>query len=370
MQAADSMIWLPGDGQAVFGPPRQILAEADVTPPLAALARKLHWPEVPLSVREARRKLDDAYIGDTDASEHRLPCATTAETARWAVERRSGSAATPRNSLALAPRNDGTGNAISTPTISVQKLRVTYGSVLAVNDVSFELHPGEITALMGRNGSGKSSLMWALQGATASTGAIEIDGSDPRQVSERRARELVSLVPQTPGDLLYLPTVAEECAQADKESEVPAGTTTALLHRLGLELPPDRDPRDLSEGQRLALVLAIQLAATPKVVLLDEPTRGLDYAMKDHLTKILAQLAAQGTAILVSTHDVEFAAQCADRVIVLADGDIVADGPTTEVLTSSPAFSPQVAKVFWPSPLLTVADLSCTLDDELVGADS
>ena len=135
------------------------------------------------------------------------------------------------------------------------------------------------------------------------------------------------------------------------------GNASQILARLGSDLDPDTDPRDLSEGQRLSLVLAIQLASAPEAVLLDEPTRGLDYAMKDRLRTILRQLAADGACVVVSTHDVEFAAAASDRTVVLADGDVISDGSTRAVCTSSPAFSPQVAKVFWPSALLTVDDV-------------
>ena len=102
-------------------------------------------------------------------------------------------------------------------------------------------------------------------------------------------------------------------------------------------------PRDLSAGQRLAVVLAIQLAAEPRVVLLDEPTRGLDYAAKRHLAAILRDLAGAGHAVLLSTHDVEFVATVADRVIVMANGELVADGAADAILVASPAFAPQVA---------------------------
>ena len=114
-------------------------------------------------------------------------------------------------------------------------------------------------------------------------------------------------------------------------------------------------PRDLSEGQRLALVLAIQLAAAARVLLLDEPTRGLDYPAKHALTHARCdELAADGHSVVIATHDVEFVAAAADRVVVMAEGEIVADGPTTDVLVASPAFAPQVAKILAPLPCLTV----------------
>ena len=148
--------------------------------------------------------------------------------------------------------------------------------------------------------------------------------------------------------------MAAECGQADRESGADPGGCRRLLDRLLPGIDAAAHPRDLSEGQRLALVLAIQLAAAPAVLLLDEPTRGLDYPAKRHLAAVLRELAGTGHAVAVATHDVEFVAQVADRVVVLADGEVVADGATAEVVVSSPAFAPQVAKVLAPLPWLTV----------------
>jgi energy-coupling factor transport system ATP-binding protein len=235
---------------------------------------------------------------------------------------------------------------------------VRYGAVAAVRDVDIELRAGEIVALMGRNGAGKSSLLWALQGTGARQGGrVDIGGRDPADLAPAEARTLVGLVPHTPSDLLYLDSVAEELAQADAESSTAAGHSRVTLDRLAPGIPDDAHPRDLSEGQRLALVLAVQLAATPRVVLLDEPTRGLDYRAKHELGAILRALAAAGHAIAVSTHDVEFVAGAAHRVVVMAEGEIVADGPTATVIVASPAFAPQVAKILAPLSWLTVEQL-------------
>ena len=120
-------------------------------------------------------------------------------------------------------------------------------------------------------------------------------------------------------------------------------------------------PRDLSEGQRLGLVLAVQLVRAPRVVLLDEPTRGLDTLAKARLSALLRELAGEGRVVIVSTHDVEFVAITADRVLVLAEGDLVADGPTAEVVVASPAFAPQIAKVLHPDAWLTVEQVEQAL---------
>jgi energy-coupling factor transport system ATP-binding protein len=168
-------------------------------------------------------------------------------------------------------------------------------------------------------------------------------------------------VPQRPADLLYGDTVADECRLADRESGAQPGTAAALLERIAGPVDAAAHPSDLSEGQRLALALAVVLSSAPPLLLLDEPTRGLDYAAKARLAAALGELARGGTGLVLATHDVELAAEISDRTVVLAEGEIVADGPSREVVTSSPVFAPQVAKVLAPLPYLTVSDVARTL---------
>lgn len=323
MQWADSVLDLPGDGTVRTGPARQILRSLPDPPPLVALARRLGWADTPLSVREARRRV------------------STPPTIAAAPSLTAAHVSLPGGSVVARVAN----------------LQVRYGAVTAVAGVDLELQAGQSVALMGRNGSGKSSLAWALQGAVPSSGMVEVGGEDPRRVPDDRARQLVSLVPQDPSDLLYLPSVAMECTQADDESGVASGTTVGILRDLGLELDPTRNPRDLSEGQRLGLVLAIQLAARPTVVCLDEPTRGLDQRSKDLLTSMIRDLSESGMAVLIATHDVEFAVCATNRTVVMSQGEIIADGPTRMICCSSPVFSPQLARVFHPADVVTPDDL-------------
>ncbi len=339
VQYADSVLCLAGDGTAVLDAPARALATSEIAPPVVHLGRLAGWHPLPLSVRDARRA----------AGPLRARLTTT----------------TPPTNVSEAPRphaGPGPSETDEGWLLQARGIVVRYGDVLAVRDVHLALEPGEIVAVMGRNGSGKSSLLWALHGAgPRQGGAVAIDGIDPGSAPRSRARQLVGLVPQTPSDLLYLATVDEECAQADRESDVAPGTCRALLDRIVPDLDGSHHPRDLSEGERLGLVLAVQLTTSPRLVLLDEPTRGLDYLAKDRLASVLQDLADSGSAIIVSTHDVEFAAVVAHRVVVLADGEVVADGPTAAVVASSAAFAPQVAKVLHPLPWLTVADVAAAL---------
>ena len=329
-QYADLVVLVPGDASASLGSPADQLARSAIAPPVVDLGRVAGWDPLPLSVRDARRLAGPLRE-------------------RLAAVAPSG----PGHRVPAAP---------GPVALTASQVRVRYGTVVAVRDVDLEVRRGEVVALMGRNGSGKSSLLWALQGAGRRAGGmVSVDGADPGSAVAEHARRLVGLVPQTPTDLLYLTTVHDECTQADGDAAAPAGTCRALLDRLVEGIDAGVHPHDLSEGQRLALVLAVQLTAAPPVVLLDEPTRGLDYLAKRRFGTVLRELAADGRAVVVSTHDVEFVATVADRVVVLAEGEVVADGPTDAVVVSSPAFAPQVAKIMAPERWLHVDEVARAL---------
>ena len=303
---ADRMVLLTGDGTIRVGSPVEILPGSPVVPPITELGRALGWDPLPVTVRDARRLARGLELGEPPAS--------------------------------VEP-------AYPEPVLVGTDLTVVRGSTVAVRELGIELRPGSVTALMGRNGSGKSTLLWTLQGTRARrAGRVLVAGSDPADAPAARRRELVGLVPQTASDLLYLETVADECDAADGGT----GEARKLLDRLVPGVPGDAHPRDLSEGQRLALALAVVLVGSPPVLLLDEPTRGLDYPAKHELAAVLRSLADDGHAVLVATHDVEFAAGAADTVVVLAEGEVVSSGPTREVLAASPAFAPQVTKILGP----------------------
>ncbi|MGW2398000.1 ABC transporter ATP-binding protein [Kitasatospora sp. NPDC001664] len=335
VQYADRVLHLPGDGTVRYGAPAEVFEETEIAPPVVELGRLAGWRPLPLSVRDARRA------------------------AAPLRERLTG--------LPVPPVRERPGG--GEPVLTADQVVVTHGRVVAVREASLELRSGEVTALMGRNGSGKSSLLWALQGSGPRQGGtvrVIRDGAgpaDPKKVSAAEARRLVGLVPQTPTDLLYLETVAQELDQADRDAarDHEGPTARQILDRLTPGIPDRSHPRDLSEGQKLALVLAIQLVAAPPVVLLDEPTRGLDYRAKAALTTIVGQLASEGRAVVVCTHDVEFVAASADRVLVMAEGEIVADGPTDEVIVASPTFAPQTAKVLAPLRYLTTGQVARAL---------
>jgi energy-coupling factor transport system ATP-binding protein len=320
IQYADRVVHVDDDGRVNDTTPIAAMQSSVVAPPVVELGRLVQWAPLPLSVRDARRAAD-----------------------------------TLRAQLATMPTPLERPPAVGEPVVSVHNLQANYDDLVALRGIDLVVRPGEIVALMGRNGAGKSTLLAQLVGLHRPlAGQVIVAGHDPYRRNGADLVRDVGLVPQEPADLFWADTVEDECAGA-------GASARALLDRLAPGISGRTHPRDLSEGQRLALALALVVASGPPVLLLDEPTRGLDYPGKARLVQVLRELAAQGTAVILATHDVELAAEVSHRTVVLADGEIVADGPTRDVVTASPAFAPQIAKILAPLPWLTVAQVRTSL---------
>ena len=303
----DSVIEIGADGQTRIGKPEEILKTSKIAPPIVKLARALKLPGISLSVRDLRKETEDFRSAGREIVK-----------------------AQPKTGALL---------------LETKELSVSYEQKLALKPINFKISAGEILALMGRNGAGKSSLIKAL------LGVISYQGKVNKKIGK------IGYIPQDANDLLYHQSVAAECQQTDKENSLPSGSTAQLLKELAPTVNESAHPRDLSEGQRLALVLAIVLAPKPELLILDEPTRGLDYESKSLLTKLLTNRAANGAAVLISTHDVELVAELATRIAILAEGELVTDGSAVDVLLASPSFAPQVTKVMSPRKWLTINDV-------------
>ncbi|MUT91536.1 ABC transporter ATP-binding protein [Streptomyces sp. Z38] len=348
VQYADQVVLLPGPGERPWmGAPADVMAASPVCPPVVELGRLAGWSPLPLTVRDARRRA--------------APLREHLEGRRPEPDTAAARTAAPARRLFGRAKKENTG--APEPVAQARSLAVRRDRVQALARVDLTVSPGETVALMGRNGAGKSTLLGALVGLVApSSGSVRTGGAVPHRTRPRDLVRKVGLVPQEPRDLLYADTVAAECAAADRDAEAEPGTCRALLGELLPSVADDMHPRDLSEGQRLTLALAVVLTARPPLLLLDEPTRGLDYAAKARLTAILRRLAADGHAIVMATHDVELAAELAHRVVLLAEGEVIADGPSAEVVVASPAFAPQVAKILAPQPWLTVGQVKEALE--------
>jgi energy-coupling factor transport system ATP-binding protein len=228
------------------------------------------------------------------------------------------------------------------PALSTRDLWVELARTDAPHDVlrgiDLALNRGERVALMGRNGAGKSTLLKTAAGLIDPVrGKIEVPGG-------------IALLTQNPSDYLVRERVGDE---------LPGEDGMAALRVVGLEHAVDADPRDLSGGERQRLALAIALAGQmegeqlPGLIALDEPTRGMDRGRKNELVDLIEGLAARGAGVVVATHDVEFAAEFAERVVLLGAGVVIADGPANEVLSGGWYFATEVARVLDLSGVVT-----------------
>ena len=240
--------------------------------------------------------------------------------------------------------------------IAATDVEVRMSGRLLLRNIDLNASAGEVVALMGRNGSGKTTLLRTLFGfikpdrGQVITAGLDMNRHHPAELGARAA-----YMPQRSSAVLFNETVRHEIAftSSHRDGNSPIEW---LVEALGVDEIIDCDPRDLSEGQRLRAGLATVLTGDPRVILLDEPTRGMDGYQKHQLGVVITELRSRGACIVLATHDVELAAGLADRVVLLGHGEIIADGPPREVLSGSMAFSTQINRLFG-SGYLTLADI-------------
>lgn len=324
-QYADQICYLRARGEPpLIGEPRAVLRDVALVPPLVELGRRLDWQPLPLTIKEARPFAESLTARLSDAPP--APRVTRAT----------------NDAAALCAR----------------EVEFRYDGHVALRGISFDVRAGELVALMGRNGAGKSTLLKNIVGLlTPARGAITVLGMDVRATPLAEMTRRVGFVPQNPGRLLFNETLEEELRFTCRAHNVPPTRIGEWLERLELSAHARAYPRDLSMGERQRAALAAILVAQPELLLLDEPTRGLDYVSKERLRDILTMLHRQGMTILLATHDVELVAQCAERVILLGDGEVIADAATRVVMRDSFVFASQIAKLWRDERFVTVADV-------------
>lgn len=318
----DRMRLLRPDGPDLDGEPADVLRMCDprLDPPVALLGRIETWEPLPLTVKDARQRV--RAIGFQPATPPVDPARPDAA-----------------------------------PAIAVERVSIGYGKARVLEDVSLDVRPGELVAIMGRNGSGKSTLLRALMGLhPLNTGRARINGFDPASARTQEIGRRVGFLPQRAASLLFHETVADDVAAALVSRGASLDGLDGVLDTFALGHLRDRSPLDLSAGEQERAALAVTLAGDPAVVLLDEPTRGMDALRKHELARLFARLRDRGVAVLMATHDVELVAQVATRVALFGDGGVVAQGGTREVLAGSLTFGTQMNRVFG-NGWLTVDDV-------------
>ena len=305
----------PGGTIALDGPPRETLRQADAgsLPALFALGRRLAWDPLPLSIKEGRAaQRRDAALG-------RVP----------------------------APAPSDSAPPGGAPVVALQRASAGWGRSSVLRDIDLDVRPGELVALMGRNGSGKTTLLRLVAGLhRPSSGRVLVAGQDTTRLHPADIAQTVGYLPQNPSALFFAETLRAELAFTLKHHRRSGLDPEATLASLGLGHAIDRNPRDLSGGERERAALAAVLVGGPRVLLLDEPTRGMDAARKRALIAMMHRLCGDGVAILLATHDVELVAEVASRVVLLGAARIVADGGPRTVLSGSLSFTTAINKLY------------------------
>lgn len=290
-------------------------------PPVAALFAHLDFPAAPLTVKDGRRYLRE-YLRSRGGREPVLN----------PVRQKKSAGAAGEGAL-----------------VEIKNLWFSYPNGReALRGINLAVNAGEFVAVLGENAAGKTTLLKHLAGLLKpGRGKVQVHGIDTRQAAPQQLARLVGYLSQNPNDYLFQDTVEEELKFTLANLGLnDGGRVDSLLERLGLACYRQANPRDLSSGERQRVALASVLVAGPQLLVLDEPTRGIDYQLKTELGKMLQELILDGVAVVLVTHDVEFAAEYAGRVVMLFDGQVACDGSKHTVLAGSMFYAPQICRLF------------------------
>jgi energy-coupling factor transporter ATP-binding protein EcfA2 len=311
----DRLVVLYQGQVAADGPPHQVLAQ-DVSdyglnlPPLVRLFRTQGWAGTPLSVDEALNSISDFGFRISDLG--------------FAIRNLQSAICNPQSEI-----------------LEVDGVWFSYDGRTALRGVSLTLGRGECVALVGRNGAGKTTLVKHLNGLLKPRrGLVQVLGRDTRSTPVAELARHVGFAWQNPNDQLFQVTVRDEVLAGPRVLRACDPTwCDVLFERFGLDSLLDRSPFRLSEGQKKRVAFAAALAVRPDLVVLDEPTAGQDEPFRRELGALIAELRAEDRTVVLVTHDLEFAAEHADRWLALADGQIVADGSPDAVMADPAAMA-------------------------------
>lgn len=342
----DRMIVLDEGRIVADGNPRAVLSDGDIAslgagvPPIVRIVQRLRGNGVnvdgiPLTVKEGRSMLKEVFreAGGRELSQ---------------VESAHGK-----------------------PVIEIDKLWHIYPEgPTALKNVSLKICQGEFVAIMGRNASGKTTLVKHINGLLKPTkGKVRVTGIDTQRATIAELARKVGFIFQNPNDHIFADTVEEEIVYILKNlrfdgAEI-AVRVDETLEMFGLKEYRKQYPRSLSGGERQRVAVASVLVARPEVLILDEPTRGMEYRLKSELMRFLDGYSEKGNTVVLVTHDVETVAEYADRVILLSEGRVVVDGNKRDVLSRALFFSPQINRLVQAFERYGVPNNILTVDEAL-----
>jgi len=325
----DRLLYLDQGKLIIDGPVREALRNLrrEQRPPLTKLAVTLGWESLPVDIEEVGKE-----TGGQD------------------------------NIIFEVVENRDSDDSDSNPIIEVSGIHFSYDSIPVLSGIDLRVWPGELIVLIGRNGVGKSTLLKCIVGLHKPiTGSIIVNGKSTSGLSVSEISRTIAYLPQNPDDLLYAETVEDELLVTLNNhrlslDQLPIGPLQ-LLKQLGIVHHSGRYPRDLSVGERQRVALASIMITNPDVLILDEPTRGLDFDTKIKMATLWKKLQMKGTTLVVVTHDVELAGRVASRVIFMEGGKIIGDDLPQKILGLSPVFGTQISRMYPGTGWLTVKDV-------------
>lgn len=314
----DLMINLTQNQGIIFGDPQHVLPSMAQVPPIIEISKKINIQPLPLSVEIFQNVF---LVEQSPYEEH-------------------------THSQPIEKKDFG---------LKIENLSTSIGEKQIINNIDFTICRSEIIVLMGPNGSGKTTLLRSILQLIPSSGQILLDGKDINQRNLSEIIQHIAYLPQNPNDLLFAETVMEELKTTlnNHNQDCDDLAISNFLNLFGLADKKNHYPRDLSVGERQRTAIAAITVHNPSIILLDEPTRGLDYEAKRSLTTLLHRWRDQHKAILLVTHDVELAAQLADQVAIIENGEITFTGSPSIAFTQLPGYQTQTAQLFPGSGWIT-----------------
>ena len=231
--------------------------------------------------------------------------------------------------------------------ISIQEMKVFYKDYLALKSINLDIKQGDFCCLLGPNGAGKSTLFKAIMNLTEYKGTIKFQGKEIKSWDKRDLYKSIAYVSQNPNDYISKDTVYNEIKfTLDNYGISNEEKIKEIMISLNLTHLKDKNPRDISGGERQRLAIATMLVLEPKVILLDEPTRGLDNENKENLSRILKHINESGITIILITHDMDFAASCGRNFLLLFNGELISKGSLQQAFKEGFYYTTTVHKLF------------------------
>lgn len=232
-------------------------------------------------------------------------------------------------------------------TMEIKNLRCSYESIDAIKNFNISICKGEFIGILGANGAGKSTLLKAMMGLVKYSGSIKLDNKEVKKYNLKDLAKKVGYVSQNPNDYISRETVYDEIKfTLDNHGLKNYDKIDEVLRSLNIYELKGKNPRDISGGERQRVAIASILVLEPDIILLDEPTRGLDQEAKASLGDMLKKLNDKGKTIILITHDVEFSAEYCRKFVLMFDGEIVSEGNISEVLANGIYYTTSLNKMF------------------------